>query len=124
MQQSPCTLVYDGDCGFCTSSATWVARHWPEGGAAAVPWQYLSTDVIARANLTREDLQRAAWIDGSHSEEGARAVACALIAASGWWAIVGRILLFPPVSWVAPLGYRLVTRYRYRLPGETPACKG
>ncbi len=45
------------------------------------------------------------------------------MATHGPWAVAGRILLAPPVSWVAPLGYRLVARYRHRLPGGTPACK-
>lgn len=124
MLQSGCTLVYDGDCGFCTTSATWIARRWPEGGPTAVPWQRLPTDVIAEAGLTPEDLQRAAWwIDGDSGEEGARAVARALGAASGPCALLGSILLVPPVSWVAAAVYRLVARFRHRLPGATPTCR-
>ena len=119
------TLVYDGECGFCTTSANWISRRWPEeGGPDAVPWQYLSPDAIAEAHLSQDDLKRSAWwIDGDQREEGFRAIARALIAAGGLWAIVGRVLLVPPISWVAPLGYRMVARYRYRLPGGSPACK-
>jgi predicted DCC family thiol-disulfide oxidoreductase YuxK len=36
---------------------------------------------------------------------------------------VGRILLSPPMRPLAAVGYRIVARYRYRLPGATPACR-
>lgn len=119
------TLVYDGDCGFCTTAADWISRRWPENdGPTAVPWQSLSPNSIAEACLSHGDLKRTAWWIGDNTrEEGSRAVARALIAAGGGWAVVGRVLAAPPISWVAPLGYRAVARYRYRLPGGTPACK-
>ena len=81
--------------------------------------------VLTAASLTEADVRRAAWwLDGTLREEGSRAVARALVAAGGLWAVVGRVLLVPTsISWVAPVGYRVVARYRYRLPGATPACK-
>lgn len=119
-------LVYDGDCGFCTASAAWIARRWPAGnGPEAVPWQRLPPAVAARAGLTRGDLERAAWwIEGAaRPEEGPRAVAAALVAARRPWPMVGHALSAPPLSWLAPSGYRIVARYRHRLPGGTPACR-
>ncbi|MET0894874.1 MAG: DCC1-like thiol-disulfide oxidoreductase family protein [Acidimicrobiia bacterium] len=125
MQHHRSILVYDGDCGFCTTSATWIARQWPDGdGAVAIPWQFLSSDDLRAAHLSHDDVTRSAWwIEDGRAEEGDRAIARALIAAGGAWSIVGRLLLVPPVSWIAPLSYRVVARYRYRLPGGTPACK-
>ncbi len=121
----PPTLIYDGDCGFCTTTAAWVSKHWPErDGTRAVPWQHLSSGEVLATTLSADELARAAWwIDGDCQEEGARAVARALIATEGPWAIVGKVLLHPPLAWLAPWGYRLVARYRSRLPGGTPACK-
>jgi predicted DCC family thiol-disulfide oxidoreductase YuxK len=40
-----------------------------------------------------------------------------LLKAAGW------LMTVPPVCWVASIGYRLVARFRHRLPGGTPACK-
>jgi predicted DCC family thiol-disulfide oxidoreductase YuxK len=119
------TMTYDGDCGFCTTAANWISRHWPaEDGVVAIPWQHLSPDFAKQTGLTEDDFKRSAWwIDGDRRYEGARAVAFALIAAGGPWSMIGRLLLTPPLSWVAPIGYRLVARYRYRLPGGTPACR-
>jgi predicted DCC family thiol-disulfide oxidoreductase YuxK len=125
VQSGHATLVYDGDCGFCTTSALWISRRWSkDGGPEVVPWQRLSHEVILASGLNRDDFARAAWwIDGSRCDEGSRAVARALIAAGGLWSMVGRAILVPPISWVGPLVYRMVARYRYRLPGGTPACK-
>jgi predicted DCC family thiol-disulfide oxidoreductase YuxK len=118
------TLIYDGDCGFCTSSANWVSRRWTGKSApAAVPWQHLPDGRAAELHLTVDDFARSAWwIDGDRVEGGSRAVAYALRATDGPWTVAGRLLLVPPVSWVAPSVYRLVARYRHRLPGGSPAC--
>jgi predicted DCC family thiol-disulfide oxidoreductase YuxK len=118
-------LVYDGDCGFCTTAANWISRKWPDvEGPIARPWQRLTSGDFEVSHLTEDDFKRTAWwLDEERKESGSRAVARALIAANGLWSVAGRLLLFPPISWVAPLGYSLIARYRYRLPGGTPACQ-
>jgi predicted DCC family thiol-disulfide oxidoreductase YuxK len=37
--------------------------------------------------------------------------------------LLGRAMQHPPVSWVAAPAYRLVAKYRYKLPGATDACR-
>jgi len=39
------------------------------------------------------------------------------------WRFLGILMDTPPFSLFANLGYRLVARFRYLLPGATPACK-
>lgn len=125
MGQVRTTLVFDGSCGFCTTASGWIARRWTGPDAPrTVPWQLLDADDVVELGLEGVDLDRSAWwSDGVHVDEGSQAVARALLAAGGGWGLVGRLLLMPPVSWVAPFGYRLVARYRHRLPGGTPACR-
>ena len=125
MTSGTARLIFDGDCGFCTTSANWIEARWPKGcGATIVAWQSLSADDLAGWDLRTDDVQRAAWwIDEHGRHDGAGAVAHALMAAGGLWGLVGRSLMTPPLSWLAPSGYRIVARYRYRLPGGTPACK-
>jgi predicted DCC family thiol-disulfide oxidoreductase YuxK len=117
-------LVYDGDCGFCTASAQWITRRWNRP-ADAVAWQALGPGRLADLGLSLDDVGRAAWwvdTDGRRAG-GAAAVGRALAWAPGWWHLTGRLVLTPPLSWIAPGGYWLVARYRHQLPGGTPACR-
>ena len=46
----------------------------------------------------------------------------ALIAIGGFWTVVGRVLLLPPVRTLAAPLYRLIARYRHRSTGGSAAC--
>jgi len=118
-------LVYDGDCGFCSASAEWVAAKWTGSGTAeAMPWQVVGEGGLEHLGLTLGDVTRAAWwVEDGRSFGGHLAVAHALAATGGGWGSVGKALLTPPVRWCAAVGYRIVARYRHRLPGATPACR-
>ncbi len=114
-------LVFDGDCGFCTTSARWIQRRLPHD-VGVEPWQALDLDQL---RLTEHDVTSAAWwIDDSRgNHRGHAAIGRALIAAGGVWSLVGRLLITPPVSWLARPGYWLVARNRHRLPGATESCR-
>lgn len=117
-------LIFDGDCGFCTSCANWVAARWA-GDARAIPWQTLSDAKLAALGLTRSDVSAAVWWIDDRGEKfrGHAAIAESLSAGSGWSALAGRALRVPPVSWLAAAAYPLIARWRHRLPGGTPACR-
>jgi predicted DCC family thiol-disulfide oxidoreductase YuxK len=117
-------LIFDGDCGFCTSSAQWAARGW-SGTESAVPWQMLGPNGLGRLGLDVGQAQKKAWWIDAHSglSGGHRAIGKALAAGSGWRRLAGALILTPPLSILAAVGYRIVARYRYRLPGGTPACR-
>jgi predicted DCC family thiol-disulfide oxidoreductase YuxK len=113
-------LVYDGDCAFCTRTARRVERRL-HGRADVQAWQFLD---LAALDLTVRDVTTAAWwIDGPRRDRGHRAIGRALVAVGGAWGVVGRLLLVPPVSWVARPVYALVARFRHRMPGATDACR-
>lgn len=114
------TCIYDGDCGFCTRSAQWLERH---GDCAITPWQALD---LAALGLTEEQVSAAVqWQDasGSVTASGADAIARALLTCGRPWRWIGRALTWRVVRPFAAIGYRLVARYRYRLPGATDACR-
>lgn len=114
-------LIFDGDCGFCTSSARWVERRAPDG-TDVVPFQRI--DDLGRYGLTRRDVETAAyWIDGDGAKRGHRAMAAALRAIGGRWGALGRAIDLPPLRPLAAGAYHLVARFRHRLPGGTPACR-
>ncbi len=116
-------LVYDGDCGFCTAAAAWAARRFRHGEHAQ-PWQVLGREFFEQHGMTLDDARQAAWwVDGAQHEQGHRAVGRALQAGGGLRLVAGWFILHAPSSWLAAGIYRLVARWRYRLPGATPACR-
>lgn len=118
-------LIFDGDCGFCTHVARRIEARWPEASAAsAVASQSLDNDTLASLGLRRSQVAEAAWwVDAQGTHGGDRAVAAALVEAGGWLALLGRFLGLPGIAQLAPPGYRLVAKYRHRLPGATEACR-
>lgn len=114
-------LLFDGECGFCTLSVLWLMRRLRRP-VRIEPWQRTA---LADYGLTPELADRYAWwIErGRPLEPGYRAGARALMACGGAWAWVGRLLIVPPVAWLARLAYRLIAINRGRLPGVTPACR-
>jgi predicted DCC family thiol-disulfide oxidoreductase YuxK len=113
-------LLYDGDCGFCTSSARFIERRIP-ADAEIVAYQRADLDALGTTAERAE--HEVLWAAGGRVYGGARAVAMLLTAAGGPWRPLGVFLRVPPVSWIAQGLYRLVSANRYRLPGGTPACR-
>ena len=115
----PDTLLYDGDCGFCSSSARLAGRLAP--AVQVLPYQHCDLPAFA---LTAEECAEALrWVGTGGPASGAGAIARLLVAAGGVWTLLGRLLLLRGVRRVAEAGYRLVAANRYRLPGGTPACR-
>jgi predicted DCC family thiol-disulfide oxidoreductase YuxK len=116
---SPDVLVFDGDCGFCTSSADRI-RRWAGGGLDVVPWQRADLDALG---LTEDECSSAVQFVGTDGRAaGGAAIARALLRCRQPWRSAGLLLSRP---WLAPAlerGYSLVAAHRHRLPGGTPAC--
>ena len=118
------TLLFDGDCAFCTAAAHCIEARWTRA-AQAVAWQRLGERGLGDLGLTTADVRTAAyWVDErGRSFRGHRAVAKALMAGSAPYRLLGALLLAPPLSWVARPGYWLVARHRHRLPGATDSLR-
>jgi predicted DCC family thiol-disulfide oxidoreductase YuxK len=113
------TLVYDGDCAFCTSSVRWVGRlHL--GADVVVAWQHADLDALG---LTQEQCEEAVQLvaDGRTSS-GHEAFARLLLRSRWYWKPLGLLLITPPVSWLARAVYTWIANNRDRMPGGTPAC--
>ncbi|MEY2946357.1 MAG: hypothetical protein RL243_1134 [Actinomycetota bacterium] len=122
MTTQPATLIFDGDCGFCTSTANYVVEH-SRSPITSLAWQL--TDVTQFGLLTQQAADRV-WLVTANGEKysGHEAFAQLLILQrKPLFTFVGYSLLLPPLCWLARPGYRLVARYRHLLPGGTPACK-
>jgi len=112
-------LVYDGDCGFCTTCAELLERIGPD--ADIVAWQLVDLSTLGLTEDQVADAVQLVELDGT-VRSGHEAIAAALGSAGRLWKLVGEGLLLPGISSLAARAYRLVADNRYRLPGGTPAC--
>ena len=116
-------LVFDGDCGFCTTSARFLARWVVRAGSVSVaPWQQVD---LAGLGLTQEQCQAAVQWVGRDGEvaSGHAAIASALRAGHLVWRPLGALLVAPGFSRLAAILYSWIAAHRYALPGGTPACR-
>lgn len=116
------TLVFDGDCGFCTASVH-VLESWCRPAVGFAPWRALD---LAAHGLTEQQVNKSVqWLPTSADapiRSGAVAVAQVLLHSRLPWRPIGALMLVPPISWLAAGLYHLISANRYRLPGSTPAC--
>jgi predicted DCC family thiol-disulfide oxidoreductase YuxK len=114
-------LVFDGDCGLCSSWVEALERLLPRF-PRAIPSQWADLDALG---LTEHDVTNYTWfITPTHQYAGHLAFAALLRSQpSVPLRFVGNLVATPPFSWVAALGYRLIALNRHRLPGGTPACR-
>ncbi|MFJ6609018.1 thiol-disulfide oxidoreductase DCC family protein [Streptomyces sp. NPDC091289] len=113
-------LVFDGDCGFCTTSVRFAERRL-RPRCEVVPWQFAD---LAELGVTQERAEHEVlWVTpAGRVYGGAQAVAKVLLRSGRGWALLGALLMLPPGRWVAPRVYRLVAENRHRMPGGTAAC--
>lgn len=113
-------LIFDGDCGFCTTSAKFAQRRL--GLANVEAWQFLD---LATLGVTEAECQESVqWVGVDGTVLAAeRAVIAALGHVGGVWGVLGRVINLPGVRHLAGWVYRIVARNRHRMPGGTPACQ-
>lgn len=111
-------LIYDADCGFCQQVL--------DLGRRRLPWTPVAIGSrqadLPRYGISDAQAQRAIYLirPGRPVRRGAGAVAAILREQPNLpWRAVGVLLAMPPVSWLAAGCYRLVARFRHRLPGST-----
>ncbi len=110
------TVIYDGECGFCTACVEAASRRL-RTRVSIVPWQRAD---LAALGVPERDAQRALqWLgaDGVRLQ-GHRAVAAWLRDAGGLWRVCGVLLTVPGLSAIAAGVYRLVAANRGRIPSR------
>ena len=114
-------LVYDGDCAFCTLWVTRLSARLPDFPRVTTS-QAADLDELG---LSDEDVRDYAWLlTPTRHLAGAAAFAGLLKGQRRWgWRFMGHLLDTWPLSVLADLGYRLVARFRHRLPGSTASCE-
>lgn len=115
------TLIFDGDCGFCTTAVTWLEHHLP-AFPTAVPFQWADLDKLG---VTEAEARERVWLVSGGRRFGGHFAVSVLLRRqpSAGWRFLGWLIAAPGFSLISAAGYALVARYRYRLPGGTPACR-
>jgi predicted DCC family thiol-disulfide oxidoreductase YuxK len=114
-------LLYDADCGFCTSSVRCALRLGCQ--VEAIPWQ--AWPHLAEFGITPKAATAALHlVDGNRILIGHEAVAVTLRHSSHRVVrIAGRVLGSKALRPLGRRAYAWVAANRYRLPGSTDACK-
>ena len=114
-------LIFDGDCGFCTTTSNYIVKH-SRTPITAHAWQLI--DVTEYGILQPQAQERVYLIDNGHAYAGHEAFAHILrLQKNPILSALAFVMVVPPICWLSRIGYALVARYRHRLPGGTPACK-
>jgi predicted DCC family thiol-disulfide oxidoreductase YuxK len=114
-------LIFDGDCGFCTTTANYIVKR-SKTPITAHAWQLI--DVTKYGILQPQAQKRVYIIDNGHAYGGHEAFAHILrLQKNVLLSAIAFVMVVPPVCWLSRIGYALVSRCRHKLPGGTPACK-
>ena len=114
------TLVYDGDCAFCSSSVRAMHRLGLRPDVV-IAWQQADLGSLGLTRAMCDD--KVQWVSQGRVSSGHEAIAQLLMSSGRAWWVPGRLLLVPGLSWLAAAVYRWVSAHRHQLPGGTPACQ-
>jgi predicted DCC family thiol-disulfide oxidoreductase YuxK len=115
------TLIFDGDCGFCTTSANFIVKE-SKPKVTAIPYQWAA---LQKFGLTIQETEKKVYLNVSGKNySGHKAVAKLLRMQPNYFLkVLGTLAVVPPFTWVGAGIYWLTAKYRHKLPGGTPACK-
>jgi len=115
------TLIFDGDCGFCTSAANQIVKR-SKTKIVAFPWQF--TD-LSQYSLTQAEVADQVYLAIDNQNFGGHEAFAMVfrVQPNSFLRLMGKTMMSKYLRWVTRPTYRLVARYRHKLPGGTPACK-
>lgn len=116
-------LVFDGDCGMCSTSARFVERRLRRSTEDfdVVASQLTDLDALG---LTQQQCDEALqWVAADGTITSGHEAVASVLSASRWWARpMGSATHAPGARTVARVAYRWVAHHRHLFPGGTPAC--
>ena len=113
-------LIFDGDCGFCTSSASWICSKNAHINISS--WQSID---LSTYDLTEPEVSSAVyWIDSTGKKfRGHFAIGKVLKESNQIWRkLAGSIISSKVFTPFGKILYRLIAKYRHKLPGSTESC--
>ena len=114
-------VFFDGVCGLCNHTVNWLLARDPEHRLRFAPLQGVTAGRILDQQI-RDRLDTLVFVRNDMTFVRTAAVSRILMTLGGRWKLLGGLLWIIPWP-VRDLGYRLVSRYRYRLFGKHDACR-
>ena len=118
---NPPIVFFDGVCGLCSHSINWLLARDPDHRLRFAPLQGTSAAVHVPPDV-REQLDTMVLLKDGRIYLRSAAVSRILICLGGRWSVFGWMLWLIPWP-VRDLGYRIVSRLRYRLFGKHETCR-
>ena len=114
-------LIFDGDCGFCTTTANFIEKN-STAKVDAQPYQWAK---LADFGLTEnEAAAKVQLVSGGKIYAGHHCMAkLLLLQPNPILKFVGAVMVMPSVDPISAKVYDWVAANRQKLPGGTPACK-
>ena len=114
-------LIFDGDCGFCTTTANWIEKR----SLTPVEIQPYQWAKLADFGLTeKEAADKVQLIFEGKIFAGHHCMAkLLLIQPNILLKFVGAVMVMPGLDPISAKVYEWVAANRHKLPGGTPACK-
>lgn len=114
-------LVFDGDCGFCTTTANWIKRN-SKIALEIAPYQW--SDLSQYGLTTEEAAAKVQLVVGDKVFAGHYCMAkLLLIQPNILLKAMGALMVAPGLNPISAKIYEWIAANRQKLPGGTPACK-
>ena len=115
------TVFFDGVCGLCNHAVNWLLAHDAKRKLRFAPLQGKTASGILSREF-RDRLDTLVFLRTGKTYTRSTAVSRILMTIGGRWAVLGGLLWTIPWP-VRDLGYRMVSRVRYRLFGQHDVCR-
>lgn len=114
-------LVFDGDCGFCTTTANWIKKNSLVVVEIA-PYQW--TELGQYGLNAEEAAAKVQLVVGDKVFAGHYCMSkLLLIQPNALLKLLGAVMVMPGVEPISAKLYEWIAANRQKLPGGTPACK-
>lgn len=115
------TLIFDGDCGFCTTTANFIVQN-SSVKIDAQPYQWAK---LADFGLTeKEAAAKVQLVSDGKIYAGHHCMAkLLLLQPNPLLKLIGAVMVMPNIDPISAKVYDWVAANRHSFPGGTPACK-
>lgn len=114
-------VFFDGVCGLCNSAINFLMARDSKGVLKFAPLQGETASRIVPENV-RQNLSTFVFADNGDLYYRSSALARILMRIGGLWGVLGALLWLIPWP-LRDLGYRFVSRIRYRVFGKHETCR-